>query len=256
MVTDWISAWQASNTISQMTASADYSQDPGRLEFLTQAQAYNTELAGGEVDYDVLEEITGTREIWPYDEQLVWRHPVMMAYIEIPRIGIKVPVYHGTAVDQLAAGAGHVQGTSLPVGGESSNCVLSAHSGMSAQRMFDDIRYLEVGDTFVIWTLNDPYAYRVTGSDVVLPEEIDKLLVTPGKDQCTLVTCTPYGVNSHRLLVHALRTEYKPDEAPSVLNGIYYNSRMRPLLIGIAVIMVAGVVLFVWRRRARRALLG
>ena len=124
---------------------------------------------------------------------------------------------------------------------------------MSAQRMFDDIRYLEPGDTFVIWTLNDPYAYRVTGTSVVLPEEIDKLLVTPGKDMCTLVTCTPYGMNSHRLLVHAERTEYVPEENPSVLNGIYYNSRMRLLLIGIAIVVVAGIVLLVWRLRARSA---
>ena len=110
------------------------------------------------------------------------------------------------------AGVGHVEGTSLPVGGESTHCVITAHSGMRNLRMFDDIRQLEPGDLVLLHTMGDVYAYRVVSSEVVWPDETSSLAIAPGEDLLTLVTCTPYGVNDHRLLVHCERTDYVPEE--------------------------------------------
>lgn len=129
----------------------------------------------------------------------------VMGTLVIPKIKVAVPVYHGTGEEALQRGAGHLEATSLPVGGESTHAVLAGHNGLPSARMFDDLHELEIGDYFVMEVLGEDHAYRVTSIETVFPEETDSLIVQEGKDLMTLITCTPYGINTHRLLVHAER---------------------------------------------------
>ena len=177
----------------------------------------------------------------------------VMATINIPKIHVEFPIYHGTEADTLQRGVGHLEQTSVPIGGESTHCVLSGHTGLPSMKIFDNLDQLEVGDYFVISVLGEDHAYEVTSIEVVLPDETDSLVIEQGRDLCTLVTCTPYGINSHRLLVHAERCELPaewldkggadfpsgysepPDKAllPSVLLGLLLAS----LIIGVYVLV-------------------
>ena len=124
----------------------------------------------------------------------------IMGYIEIPIIGVTLPIYHGTDDAVLQIAVGHLEWTSLPVGGESSHCVVSGHRGLPSARLFTDLDRLVVGDTFMFRVLDEILTYEVDQILIVEPHETDELLIQEGKDLCTLVTCTPYGINSHRLL--------------------------------------------------------
>lgn len=153
-----------------------------------------------------------------YEERLNLNGDGVMGTISLPSIDTVTPVYHGTGEEALANGGGHMDATSLPVGGESTHAVIAGHNGLPSVRIFDDLHNIAVGDYFVITVLGEDHAYRVTSTETVLPDETESLAVEEGKDLVTLVTCTPYGVNTHRLLVHAERCEvpaewYERDKA-------------------------------------------
>jgi len=141
----------------------------------------------------------------------------VMGYVEIPKIQVKLPIYHGTYDAVLQVGAGHIYGTSLPVGGPGTHAAISGHRGLTSATLFTHLDELETGDMFYITTLGVKMAYEVDRIDVVLPDEVDLLRIEEGNDYVTLVTCTPYGVNSHRLLVRGTRVPYvEEEEAPEV----------------------------------------
>lgn len=150
-----------------------------------------------------------------YDTLLNVREDGLMGYVEIPAIGVNLPIYHGTEESTLDRGVGHLLGSSLPVGGLGTHCVLTGHSGLAGQKMFSDLNLLKAGDFFFLRVLGQTLAYKVVEIYTVLPEDTGKLTIDAGRDLCTLVTCTPYGVNSHRLLLRGERTEYV--EAVSVI---------------------------------------
>ena len=129
----------------------------------------------------------------------------VMGYLEIEKIKLKLPIYHGVSEEALEDGGGHLEGTSLPVGGETTHAILFGHRGLPSAKLFTDLDQVEVGDTFQITVLDRVLVYEVTQTEVVLPEELNGLVAESDKDQVTLVTCTPYGVNSHRLLIHGER---------------------------------------------------
>lgn len=131
----------------------------------------------------------------------------VMGQLVIPSIGVNLPIYHGVSDDQLLCGVGHLPTTSLPIGGPSTHCVLAGHTGLPSAKILGDIDQLKEGDWFIIRVLGEDHAYRVTSTEVVLPTETQSLVTQDGRDLVTLVTCTPYGVNTHRLLVHAERCE-------------------------------------------------
>lgn len=147
-----------------------------------------------------------------YDSQLNIAGNGIMGYVEIPKISVNLPIYHGTENDSLERGIGHLLGSSLPVGGESTHTILSGHSGMASQKMFTDLGQLTTGDVFYLHVLNETLAYQVTEINTVLPHDTSLLGIVPGEDLCTLVTCTPYGINSHRLLVQGSRIPYEEAE--------------------------------------------
>lgn len=185
----------------------------------------------------------------------------MMGYVEIPKINIKIPIYHTVAEAVLEKAAGHLEGSSLPCGGVSSHTVISAHRGLPSASLFTDLDQLEEGDHFLLYVLDDVLCYEVDKISVVEPSDTEPLQVEEGKDFATLLTCTPYGVNSHRLLVRGHRVEYEPEmqktieeeQKGSVMTGA--SMRTNYLLWVIVGISVTGI--FIWglyinERRLRR----
>lgn len=134
----------------------------------------------------------------------------IMGYVEIPKIHVDLPIYHGTGSDSLDKGTGHLLGSSLPVGGESTHSIITGHSGMASQKMFTDLEQLQEGDVFYLCVLDEVLAYRVDAIHTVLPHDTTYLGIVSGQDLCTLVTCTPTGINTHRLLVQGSRIPYEP----------------------------------------------
>ena len=178
----------------------------------------------------------------------------VMAYVDIPPIGVYLPVQHGTDADTLEKSVGHVVGTSLPVGGSSTHAVLSAHSGMASSKLFSDIDQLEQGDNFYIRVLGDTLAYEVDAIHTVLPTDTSLLQIEEGEDLVTLVTCTPFGVNTHRLLVRGHRVPYVPEqEAPAAAEKPVASSwtqhYLTGLAIGIGAVAVTGGGYFLMRRK-------
>ncbi len=173
------------------------------LALYNQAQAYNEELLKRPTGIQV-----GASENEDYLNQLLLdKQGSAIAYINIDKINVKLPIYHGSSSAVLQVGIGHLEGSSLPVGGMGMHAVLTGHTGLPSAKLFTDINKLEEGDLIEIRVLNETLKYEVTGSRVVLPDDLSSLKTVEDQDLLTLVTCTPYGVNSHRLLVHASRVE-------------------------------------------------
>ena len=178
----------------------------------------------------------------------------VMAYVDIPKINVYLPVQHGTDADTLERAVGHVVGTSLPVGGSSIHAVLSAHSGLASSKLFSDIDQLAAGDTFYIHVLGEALAYKVDAINTVLPTDTSLLQIADGKDLVTLVTCTPFGVNTHRLLVRGHRVPYVPEqEATATVDKPAASSWTQHYLtglgIGLGVVAVIGGGYFLIRRK-------
>ena len=176
---------------------------------LLEAEKYNQVLFGGHIQLKDPFVETKTEEIEAYESLVRTTEEGVMGVIEIPSIEVSLPIYHGTTQQVLERGVGHLMGTSLPVGGESTHTVLTGHSGLSRAKLFTDLEKLEGGDVFFLNVMGRRLAYRVNQIKVVLPTEMGDLCMERGKDYCTLVTCTPYGVNTHRLLVRGERTDYQ-----------------------------------------------
>lgn len=188
----------------------------------------------------------------PYAEQLTVGGAI--CYIDIPKINVYLPVQHGTDADTLEKSVGHVVGTSLPVGGSSTHAVLSAHSGLASSKLFSDIDQLAECDTFYIHVLGEVLAYKVDTINTVLPTDTRLLQIEEGKDYVTLVTCTPFGVNTHRLLVRGHRVPYVPEqEATAAVEKPVASSWTRHYLtglgIGLGAVAVAGSGYFLMRRK-------
>lgn len=175
----------------------------------------------------------------------------IMSYIEIPTINIILPIYHGTSVEVLQVGVGHLEGTSLPVGGEDTHCVLSSHRGLPSAKLFTNLNKLVVGDVFYIRTLNELFSYEVDQILIVEPHETDALDIVLGGDYCTLVTCTPYGVNSHRLLVRGTRIE-NPEEIKQInviAEAFEIDSLLLVPIIAMPLLLVLLLILFGKRKK-------
>ena len=193
------------DTLANMTQK-DYS------ESFKAADAYNAALAKLNFPMAEYKSLKKRTELTPYEELLDVNGVGIMGYIDIDAIGVELPIYHGTDSSVLNIAVGHLQGSSLPVGGESTHCVLSAHRGLPSARLFTDLDRLKEGDTFTLSVLNRLLTYEIDQILIVKPEEVDALAIEPGKDYVTLMTCTPYAVNTHRLLVRGVRV---PDDAPT-----------------------------------------
>ena len=170
-----------------------------------EAVLYNRTLQGGTENAFSRETLAQAEQ--SYSRLLNVRGDGIMGYVQIPKIGVELPIYHGTAEETLDKGVGHLLGTSLPVGGIGTHCVLTGHSGLAGTRMFSDLDQLKKGDVFYLKVLDETHAYMILDINTVLPEDTSKLTVDPQRESVTLVTCTPFGVNTHRLLVRGERIE-------------------------------------------------
>lgn len=180
----------------------------------------------------------------------------MMGYVQIPKINIKLPIFHTTDEEVLQQAAGHLEGSSLPVGGENTHAVISAHRGLPSAALFTDLDKLEKGDYFLLYILDDVLCYQVDQIHVVEPDQTEDLAVEPGKDLVTLLTCTPYGVNSHRMLVRGHRTPYngiEDEETPTSLIGTsLHTSYLLWVLVGLAVTGAFILILFLHEKKRRK----
>ena len=196
------------NSMHQSRAIAAYSDQVADLDdnqyesMWTQARAYNHSLTQRENTFALTEE-----QAAQYDDLLNLGGTGIMGYVEVPTIGVSYPIYHGTDEAVLQIAIGHIDWTSLPTGGESTHCVISGHTGLPSAKLFTNLNQLVEGDIFMLRTLDETLTYEVDQILIVLPHETSALQITPGQDYCTLVTCTPYGVNSHRILVRGHRIE-------------------------------------------------
>ena len=218
------------NSFHQSRAIASYAEQVAEIDSDTyeqlwaDAQAYNRSLIGKAGRYDMTDE-----ERAKYESLLDVSGNGIIGYIEIPTIKCSLPIYHGTDEAILQIAVGHIEGTSLPVGGSGTHCVLSGHRGLPSARLFTDLDKMVVGDTFMMRVLDETLTYEVDQIRIVLPNEMDDLEIEEGKDYCTLVTCTPYGINSHRLLVRGHRIENQ--EEAQAIRVTADAMQIEPLLI-------------------------
>ena len=228
------------------------------LEAKELAIAYNEAITPGTAD-EAYSQAALLEAAVDYDSQLNIAGNGTMGYVEIPKINVNLPIYHGTGNDSLERGVGHLLGSSLPVGGESTHAILTGHSGMATQKMFTDLEQLSIGDVFYLHILDETLAYQVIEINVVLPHDTSLLGITNGADYCTLVTCTPFGVNTHRLLVRGTRIPY--EEAEEILEkqpiieeptSTWEEKYMDGIITGICIVLIlailAGVVWYIRRK--------
>lgn len=242
----WNQAHQ-SRAIATYTEQVEKLDDSSNKEMLKAARKYNKELLK-KADHWKLSQ----KDKKKYESLLDVSGTGIMGYIEIPKIACSLPVYHGTDEGALQIAIGHLEGSSLPVGGKSSHCVLSGHRGLPSARLFTDLDQMEEGDTFILNILGHKLAYEVDQIKVVLPEEMSDLEIQEGKDLCTLVTCTPYGINTHRLLVRGHRVKYVETKVQEQKEVSKSKTDTRLVIAGAAVgAVVLFIIIFAVRRRRK-----
>ena len=207
LISNYVNQKYASEIQTAYQKLIQQTDDSVLQEAKQRAVAYNLVITPGTTDAYSEEALVTAAE--DYSDQLDIAGNGIMGYLVIPKIQVNLPIYHGTEAEVLDRGVGHLLGSSLPVGGENTHTILSGHSGMASQKMFTDLEQLAQGDVFYLNVLGETLAYQVTEINTVLPYETDLLGIVPGEDLCTLVTCTPYGVNTHRLLVRGSRIPYE-----------------------------------------------
>ena len=221
------------NSKTQSRAIVDYESVLEHLEpedyseVFQKAYEYNEALRTVKFPFRDFKEVPG------YYEALKIEGTDIIGYVKIDKIGVEIPIYHGTSEKVLNRGVGHLEGSSLPVGGESTHSVMSAHRGLPSAKLFTDLDRLEYGDTFQIIILDQVLTYQVDQGKTITPKEFGDLLIEEGKDYCTLFTCTPYGINTHRLIVRGIRIETITEKP--VLYVANEAFRIEPLLVTPAV---------------------
>ena len=215
--------------VAQMSA-AEYAK------FISEAEEYNAKLAENGNEWHMTQ---GQKKV--YESRLTFDSTGVMGYIDIPKLGTKLPIYHGTSDAVLQTSIGHLAESSLPVGGKGSHCVLSGHRGLPSAKLFSDLDMMAQGDTFTLSVLNETYTYQVDQIRVVEPTDLRELTIRPDMDLCTLVTCTPYGVNSHRLLVRGHRVKNANGDAKVVADAL----QIQPVHVApfIMIFILAGLMI-------------
>ena len=243
------------NSFHQSRAIATYAEQVANIDndiyaqLWEDARAYNQTLVGKQNRFQISEEERET-----YESLLNVGGNGIIGYIEIAKIGCSLPIYHGTDEGVLQIAVGHIEGTSLPTGGESTHCVVSGHRGLPSARLFTDLDKLIPGDTFIMRVLDETLTYEVDQILIVEPQELDALAIEEGKDYCTLVTCTPYGINTHRLLVRGHRVA-NAEEAVQIrvtADAIQIEPVLVAPLVAVPMLLILLVRLLLSTRKKRR----
>lgn len=258
-----ISTWYNERHQSEIhTHYVEVVENADKSEIITarrKANEYNASIVPGAMIEESFTQEAMLAAAEDYDNQLNLGGDGIMGYVEIPLIKVNLPIYHGTDSETLDAGIGHLLGTSLPVGGNSTHTVLTAHSGMANQKLFSDLDKLKKGDVFYLRVLDENLAYQVDEINTVLPHESELLEIAEGEDYCTLVTCTPFGINTHRLLVRGTRIPY--EEAEEIVEeqiqfeekptSTWMEQYLLGLLYGSGVVIAVGIVYLIYRSKKR-----
>ena len=251
-IANYVFEHRTDSIVQAVEEEADEIDDSVKKAELERAGQYNEMIASGHIRLqDPFVEQEDYSET--YGSLLCMNEDGVMGFIRIPSIEVSLPIYHGTAEHTLEAGAGHLEGSSLPIGGFSTHSVITGHTGLSSAKMFTDLIELQEGDIFILNIYGEKLIYEVDQIKTVLPYELGELTITPGQDYCTLVTCTPYGVNTHRLLVRGVRTtELKATEQGEVFKAKAVESRWmqeykRDVLISFGLFILGMIILVITR---------
>lgn len=246
IVSDLINSYKQSQVVNLYQEEVNNMSDETYQEALYEAQTYNSYIS----QYTEISSALAAEKNFPgktYDELLDIGGIGVMGILKIPVVNIELPIYHGTNQEELQVGVGHYEGSSLPIGGESTHCVLTGHRGLPSSRLLTDIDQLEEGDIFYIQVLKQTIAYEVDQIKTVEPEEVNDINIVQGMDYCTLVTCTPYGINTHRLLVRGKRIAYVD------LKGDYDEEILVfPLVFAIFIVVMMYMVVCILKDKLRK----
>ncbi len=253
-ISNYLYEHQADNKITVYQDKIKNTTKEEQEEMLRQAREYNAGLSQSQVRLTDPFAEEEQEESMSYDALLNPNGDGMMGFVEIPCIAVNLPIYHGTAVKTLETGIGHLEGSSLPVGGDSTHTVLTGHSGLNKAKLFTDLTEMQKGDLFFLHVAGENLAYEVSSINIVLPEEVNQLLVVPGEDLATLVTCTPYGVNTHRLLVTGKRTAYTKDlydraqKDKKNTESMWMRTYRKAMVIGLGIAVLIVIVFQVMKK--------
>ena len=245
-VSDWWNSFHQSRAIASYVEDVENTSEEERMAMLKAAQAYNEMLAKA-----------GNSFILSEEEEKVYRTLLdvsgtgVMGYIQIPAIGVNLPIYHGTDETVLQIAVGHIAGSSLPIGGRSTHSLLSGHRGLPSAKLFTDLDQVVEGDVFLLNVLGETYTYQVDQIRIVLPEEVDELAIEQGKDYCTLITCTPYGVNTHRILARGRRIDNAEGEVVIQKEAVRIQPYRVMLALGIPVLILIFIITMIYYRLKR-----
>lgn len=254
LVSSVINNYVSRNSVEEYTKKVAQLPDPKTEELIEEAKKYNNSLSNNLILTDPFDQEAFQKIGADYQKVLNINDDGLIGYIDIPKINVYLPIYHGTDSKVFAKGTGHLQNTSLPVGGESTHSVISAHSAYPCETFFDYLTDMQVGDEFYIHILDRTLKYQVDQIEVILPEEVNSLRIVKGEDLVTLLTCTPYSVNTHRLLVRGKRVEYDDTKyaetgvsLASFDNGyIFFLGYKIPYVVaGVVIATFVAVVVFV-----------
>ena len=245
-ISDWWNSYHSTRVIASYTERVAAIDTSEAEAMLAEAEAYNAALTEHEGRFALTDE-----ELKYYNSILDVTGTGIMGYVEIPKLHISLPIYHGSGESVLQTAIGHLEGTSFPVGGTGTHAALTGHRGLPSARLFTDIDQLADGDYFAIHILNRTVTYEVDQIHIVLPEEMEDLKIEPDKDYCTLITCTPYGINTHRLLVRGKRV----DNDLEILDVSADAQQVQPGLtaLGIAIPMLTLALIYILIMTSRKA---
>lgn len=247
-VSDYWNSFHQSQAISQYSEKVKNLDKETRKKMWEDAQRYNQRMKGQNKDYTLSEE-----EKAEYESMLNVDSNGIMGYIEIPKINCSLSIYHGTNASVLQTAIGHLEWTSLPVGGESTHCVLSGHRGLPSAKLFTNLDKLNEGDIFMLRVMDEVLTYEVDQILIVEPQQVEALRIVEGKDYCTLVTCTPYGINSHRLLVrgHRIENVKEANKARVAADAVQIEPLIVAPVIATPMLLLLLVILLLPRQRKK-----
>jgi len=245
-ISNYWNQFHASHAISKYEQTVSHLDENRKKQMLTVARRYNDLLRGGEDQHHM----TAAQQK-EYNSLLNADGTGVMGYVDIPKIHVSLPVYHGTSDAVLAAGAGHLQGSSLPVGGTGTHAVITGHRGLPSAKLFTDLDKMQAGDTFSLTVLGETLYYKVDQIKIVLPSEVGSLTIDPKKDYVTLITCTPYGINTHRLLVRGVRTN-GPNTVNAAADAVQIDPMLVAPVVAAPILLVLLIMLLTSTARKRR----
>ena len=249
-VSDWWNSFHQTRAVASYAAAVSQMKTEDYDRLFAEADDYNRKLAGTGMKWSMTDE-----EIQEYNNVLDISDNGIMGYIDIPRIRQTLPIYHGTDDAVLQVAIGHLAGTSLPVGGDSTHCVVSGHRGLPSARLFTDLDRLTVGDIWTMTVLNRTVTYEVDQIRIVEPEDLSELQIVQGSDYCTLLTCTPYGINTHRLLVRGHRIPNLDGDANVTADAMQVDQTLVAMVVAVIILLILVIILLIvsskWYRDRR-----